>query len=112
MRVLLERCAAYRIEEDRLADPEQATKAVLHAVARRVLTSAEEVNTADRRIATGIAAIAPSTPALPGVGRQLLVSAANNFERLGDEAALGTCAGPHHYRLDSGTATVIASPRR
>lgn len=104
--VLLKRCAGYRIDEDRLAEPEQATKAALRAVARRVLAFDEEISVADRRIATGVVAVAPTTLALPGVGpqvaAQLLVSAGDNPERLRNEAALAHLCGAAPLPASSG----------
>ncbi len=88
---LVDRCAAYRIDEQRLGEPTMATKAALRAIARRVLALQEEIRLADRRLPPLTAATAPRTTAVFGVGAeiagQMLVTAGDNPERLRSEAA-------------------------
>jgi transposase len=103
---LVARCAAYRIFESRLAEPETATKAGMRAVARRIENLEEEISIADQRIAIGVAAVAPTTLALAGVGpqvaAQLLVSVGDNPERLRSEAALAHLCGAAPIPASSG----------
>lgn len=88
---LAHRCAAFRIDEDRLDDPAVATKAALRALGRRIVGLNEEIWLADRRLKTLTTRTAPRTSELFGVGvevaGQLLVSAGDNPERLRNEAA-------------------------
>jgi len=88
---LAERCAAFRVDEDKLDDPVVATKAALRALGRRIIGLTEEIRLADRRLKTLTTQTAPRTTQLFGVGvevaGQLLVSAGDNPERLRSEAA-------------------------
>jgi transposase len=85
------RCAAFRVDEDKLDDPTVATKAALRALGRRIIGLTEEIRIADRRLKTLTTRTAPRTTQLFGVGvevaGQLLVSAGDNPERLRSEAA-------------------------
>jgi hypothetical protein len=88
---LVSRCAAFRVEDSRIAEPAMAVRAALRAVARRIIALQEEIRVADRRIAPLTAAVAAKTTALFGVGAevagQMLVTAGDNPERLRSEAA-------------------------
>ena len=88
---LVDRCAAFRIDEKRTDDPVTATKAAMRALARRITSLQEEIRAADHRIAPLTASVAPRTVALFGVGAeiagQMLVTAGDNPERLRSEAA-------------------------
>jgi len=88
---LIGRCAAFRVDNDRAADPAVATKAALRAVARRIRMLGDEVHDADRQLRSLTARTAPRTTALLGIGveiaGQLLVTAGDNPERLRCEAA-------------------------
>jgi transposase len=89
---LIGRCAAFRVDSERAADPAVATKAALRALARRIRMLGDEIHDADRRLRRLTARTAPRTTALLGVGveiaGQLLVTAGDNPERLRSEAAL------------------------
>jgi transposase len=88
---LIGRCAAFRVDSERAADPAVATKAALRALARRIRMLGDEIHDADRRLRRLTARTAPRTTALLGVGveiaGQLLVTAGDNPERLRSEAA-------------------------
>ncbi|HEY6597557.1 MAG TPA: IS110 family transposase [Asanoa sp.] len=88
---LVDRCAAFRIEEHRIGSPEVATKAAIRAIARRIIALQEEIRAADKRVAPLTTAVAPRTTAVFGVGAevagQMLVTAGDNPERLRSEAA-------------------------
>jgi transposase len=103
---LVTRCAGFRIDNDHLDTPDQATKAALRAVARRVQLLDDEIALADRRIAPAITQIAPTTLALPGVGphvaSQLVITAGDNPERLRSDAALAHLCGAAPVPASSG----------
>jgi transposase len=103
---LIRRCAGLRTDQTRLAEPEQATKAALRAIARRIQALDEEIATADRQIAPAVTAIAPTTRSLNGVGpqvcAQLVVTAGDNPERLRNEAALAHLCGAAPLPASSG----------
>jgi len=91
------RAAAFRIDTTGLDQPTEATRAALRAIARRVQALDEEIALADARITPAVAAVAPATMALFGVGpqvaAQLVVTAGDNPERLRDDAALAHLCG-------------------
>jgi transposase len=103
---LLDACRTMTVDEARLADPAEATKAALAAVAARVLTLTAEILTADRRLAPVVTKAAPRTTALFGVGPdvagQLLVTAGDNPDRLASEAALAHLCGAAPIPASSG----------
>jgi transposase len=88
---LIARCAAFRIDIARAANPGVATKAALRALARRIRLLGDEIRAADRQLRSLTIQTAPRTTALLGVGveiaGQLLISAGDNPERLRSEAA-------------------------
>jgi transposase len=100
------RCAGFRVDEEQLDTPVQATKAALRAVARRIQLLDDEIALADRRISSTITAIAPATMALPGVGpqvaSQLAITAGDNPDRLRSEAALAHLCGAAPLPASSG----------
>jgi transposase len=103
---LLRRCAQLAPDETRLADPAEATRAALAAVAARVTALTAEITTADRRLAPVVAKAAPRTSALFGVGpevaAQLLTTAGDNPSRLRSEAALAHLCGAAPIPASSG----------
>jgi transposase len=103
---LVGRCAAFRIDPDRLAEPTMATKAALRAIARRVQHLDEEIALADTRLRPAVTTVAPRTAALFGAGAevagQLLVTAGDNPERLRSEAALAHLTGISPLPASSG----------
>jgi transposase len=103
---VVDRCAAFRIDGARTADPAVATRAALRAVARRIRLLSEEIQAADRQLRPLTARTAPRTTALLGVGPeiagQLLVSAGDNPERLRSEAAFAHLCGAAPIPASSG----------
>ena len=99
-------CAALSLDETRLTDPTQATRAALHAVARRIQALTAEITQADKRLRPAVAATAPRLCALPGVGPevagQLLTTAGDNPDRLRSEAALAHLCGAAPLPASSG----------
>lgn len=80
-----------------LADPDQATRLALHALARRIQSLDSEISVLDAALAGLLARIAPATLALHGVGPhtagQLLTTAGDNPERVRSEAAFAHLCG-------------------
>jgi transposase len=105
-KMLVRRCAGFRIDDSRLADPTTATKAALRAVARRVQALLEEVAAADRRLRPLTQRTAPRTTQLLGISTeiagQLLVTAGDNPERLRSEAAFAHLCGAAPIPASSG----------
>jgi len=103
---LAARCAGYRVLDSRLDEPEQAAKAGLRAIARRIQLLDDEIALADQRISAAVRALAPQTLNVSGVGpqvaAQLLVSAGDNPERLRSEAALAHLCGAAPLPASSG----------
>jgi transposase len=103
---LVGRCAGFRINPDRLLEPTMATKAALHAIARRIRALEDEIALADARLRGATATVAPCTTAIfgagPDVAGQLLVTAGDNPERLRSEAALAHLAGISPLPASSG----------
>jgi hypothetical protein len=90
-------CARLRPDPGQLADPVQATKAALRAVAGRILAFEEEIKLADQRLDQLVGKAAPQTLGLLAIGvdhaGQLLVTAGDNPERLRGEAAFAHLCG-------------------
>ena len=88
-------CAAFR--PGLLDDPAAATKLALRALARRWQALQAEIDDLDAHLAPLISAVAPQLLASPGVGvdtaGQLLVTAGDNPDRLGSEAAFARLCG-------------------
>lgn len=115
-RKLLTSCAALRPDTEHLADPTQAAKVALRALARRHAALTEEINELDVLIEPLVAAINPALLDLNGVGPdtagQLLVTAGENTHRLHSEAAFAMLCGAapipassgktHRHRLNRG----------
>jgi transposase len=103
---MVTRCAGFRVNQEQLDTPVQATKAALRAVAHRIQLLDDEIALADRRITPAITAIAPATMALPGVGpqvaSQLVITAGDNPERLRSDAALAHLCGAAPVPASSG----------
>ena len=113
---LVATCARLRPDEAALADPVQASKAALRAVAWRIHQLDEEIGLADQRLAKLVGRAAPRLLKLHAIGvdhaGQLLTTAGDNPERLRGEAAFahlcGTAPVPassgktHRHRLHRG----------
>jgi transposase len=94
---LLTACAALTVDDTRLTDPIQATRAALAAIATRIQALNAEIRQADQRLRPAVATTAPRLCALYGVGPevagQLLTTAGDNPDRLRSEAALAHLCG-------------------
>jgi transposase len=113
--LIIAHCARLRPSPN-LGDPEQATKTALRRLARRHQQLSEEITQADRELHQLIRDVAPALLDLPGVGSevasQVLISIADNADRLKSEAAFAhLCrAAPipassrrtHRHRLNRG----------
>ena len=104
---LLNRCTQLPVDTTRLADPAEATKAALAAVATRITALSTEITLADKRLGPIVTAAAPRTSALFGIGPdvagQLLTTAGDNPDRLRSEAALAHLCGAAPIPASSGT---------
>jgi transposase len=102
---LTDTCARLRPITD-LADPVQATKAALRRLTRRHQQLCAEIRELDAELAPLVTAAAPRLLALPGVGvevaGQLLVTAGDNRDRLGSEAAFAHLCGVAPIPASSG----------
>ncbi|WFE50153.1 IS110 family transposase [Micromonospora sp. WMMD1155] len=103
---LVNRCAALPVNETRLTDPVEATKAALAVIATRIQTLTTEINQADRRLRPVVARTAPHLSAVYGVGPdvagQLLTTAGDNPDRLRSDAALAHLCGAAPIPASSG----------
>ena len=89
--------ARMRPDATQLAAPTQATKLALRTIAARIAAFNAEIADLDKHLKTLVAAAAPRTLALLGVGvehaAQLLITAGGNAERVRSEAAFAAlCA--------------------
>jgi transposase len=98
-------CAALR-PGPLLTSPTAATKATLRTLARRWQQLQGELDQLDRQLQALVTAAAPTLVALPGVGvdtaGQLLVTALDNPQRLGSEAAFAQLCGTAPIPASSG----------
>lgn len=103
---LVARCARLRPDPGSPADPDAATRIALRAVAKRIRHLDAEIAEADRILAPLVAATAPRTVALFGVGAitaaTLLVAAGDNPDRLRSEAAFARLCGAAPIPASSG----------
>jgi transposase len=103
---LVRHCADLNPDEARLADPSQATKAALAAIATRIAALNTEIAQADRRLRPVVARTAPTLSSLFGAGAevagQLLATAGDNPDRLRSEAALAHLCGVAPIPASSG----------
>jgi transposase len=99
-------CASLAVNDKRMADPVQATRAALRAIAQRVHHLDAEVAQADKYLRPVVARTAPTLSALMGVGPevagQLLTTAGDNPTRLRSEAALAHLCGAAPIPASSG----------
>jgi transposase len=99
-------CARFRPDLGGLADPLHAAKLALRCLAERVHALDLEIAALDRHLAALVAATAPRTLALLGVGPghagQLLVSAGQNVQRMRSEAAFAHLCGAAPIPASSG----------
>ncbi|HEY3034125.1 MAG TPA: transposase, partial [Streptosporangiaceae bacterium] len=94
---LVDRCAQLALDEARLSDPVEATKAALAAIAVRIQALTTEITQANKRLRPVVTRTAPTLSALFGAGpevtAQLLTTAGDNPHRLRSEAALAHLCG-------------------
>jgi transposase len=106
---LLHACLGFEVNEARLHDPAEATKAALHAIATRISALKTEVAKADKRLKALTAKVAPKLTALFGVGPdtagQLLTTAGDNPDRLASDASLAHLCGAAPIEASSGQTT-------
>ncbi|MFI7455787.1 IS110 family transposase [Nonomuraea sp. NPDC049714] len=113
---LIATCAALRPDRAHAGDPATATTIALACLARRHQQLTAEINQLDELLHPLVAAINPALLAVHGVGPdtagQLLVTAGENHDRLGSEAAFAMLCGvapipassgkTHRHRLNRG----------
>jgi transposase len=99
-------CLQLRPDSTRLHEPLQAAKLALRSLARRIRELDRELNQLDRELEQLVAAAAPRTVALFGVGTQgaaqLLVTAGQNIDRFKGEAAFAKLCGAAPIQASSG----------
>ena len=102
-------CARLRPDPARLADPIQAAKLALRAVAERAQQLDRQARDLDRQLARLVARAAPRTTGLLGISTahagQLLVTAGQNLDRLGSEAAFAHLCAADPIPASSGKTT-------
>jgi transposase len=105
----LRACIDFVVDEVRLHDPVEATKAALHAIATRIAALNTEVAQADKRLKALTKRVAPRLTALFGVGPdtagQLLTTAGDNPDRLASESSLAHLCGVAPIEASSGQIT-------
>jgi transposase len=98
--------ARFRIRAQEIATPLEGTRQAMRSLARRVLVLEQELAELDRELALLVGQAAPGLIALPGVGPEcagtLLVTAGDNPERLGSEAAFAALCGVSPLDASSG----------
>jgi transposase len=103
---LISACAKLIHDPERLDQPLEATKAALALIAGRAKALGAEATTLEKQLARLVAATAPKTSALFGVGpdvaAQLLTTAGDNPDRLRSEAALAHLCGAAPIPASSG----------
>ncbi|WP_433445178.1 IS110 family transposase [Nonomuraea sp. CA-141351] len=113
---LITTCAALRPDHAHAHDPATATTIALRSLARRHQQLTAEINDLDELLHPLVAAINPALLAVHGLGPdtagQLLVTAGENHDRLGSEAAFAMLCGvapipassgkTHRHRLNRG----------
>jgi transposase len=103
---LTDYCAAATIDDKRMNDPANATRAALRAIAQRIGNLDAEVALADKQLQPVVTKTAPRLCALFGVGPQvagqLLATAGDNPDRLRSEAALAHLCGVAPIPASSG----------
>jgi transposase len=102
-------CARLRPDPARLADPIRAAKLALRAVAERAQQLDRQARDLDRHLARLVARAAPRTTGLLGISTahagQLLVTAGQNLNRLGSEAAFAHLCAADPIPASSGKTT-------
>lgn len=100
------RCARLRADQARLHQPLEAAKLAVCSLARRILALDREIASFDTQLTKLLSLVAPHTMALLGVGTvtaaQLLITAGQNADRIGDEAAFAHLCGVAPIPASSG----------
>jgi Transposase IS116/IS110/IS902 family len=103
---LIRTCAAWRPDTSDAADPASATRIALTSLARRMLELSDETAMLDELIAPIVTGLAPQLLDRPGIGveiaGQLLVTAADNRDRLRSEASFAMLCGVAPLPASSG----------
>jgi transposase len=100
--------AASRLRPDpaRLGEPEQATKHALRAYATRIQRYDRDIRDADTTLTGLVASLTPRLLAAPGIGvhcaAQLLMTAAQNADRITSDAAFARLCGAAPIPVSSG----------
>lgn len=104
-KVLVDKCAAFRIEKIP-TDPTHAAKIALRSIAKQYKQLAVEIKALDAQLNKLISQTAPKMLELfgvgPGTAAVLLVAAGDNPERLGSEAAFAALCGVSPIDASSG----------
>jgi hypothetical protein len=103
---LVQRCSKLSVDADRLANPVEATKAALAAVAARITALTAEIRSAHKRLRPVVTTTVPRTSKLfcvgPEVAGQLLTTAGDNPDRVHSEAASAHLRGAAPIPASSG----------
>jgi transposase len=106
---LISTCAALQPDHAHAGDPATATMIALACLAHRHQQLTAEINTLDELLHPLVAAINPALLSVHGVGPdtagQLLVTAGENHDRLGSEAAFAMLCGVAPIPASSGRTT-------
>ena len=99
-------CAHLRPRATRLAEPGESAKFALRSLARRIQVLDEEIAALDKQLDTLVATAAPRTIQLLGISTghagQLLVTAGQNIDRLGNDGAFAALCGASPIPVSSG----------
>lgn len=102
----VKKAAGYRPDPTRLADPLQATKQALRALARRIQALNSEIAEADKTLTALTLRAVPSLVAMRQVGTQiaaqLVITAGENIDRMRTEAAFAKLTGVAPLPASSG----------
>jgi transposase len=99
-------CARFRPDPRRLHEPEQAAKAALRSIARRVVELDREITLLDRQLKQLVCQAAPLTISRVAVSTghagTLLVTAGQNIDRLRHEASFAALCGASPIPVSTG----------
>jgi transposase len=99
-------CARFRPDPRRLHEPEQAAKAALRSIARRVVALDREIELLDSQLTHLVTQAAPMTinrlAVSTGHAGTLLVTAGQNIERLRSEASFAALCGASPIPVSTG----------
>jgi transposase len=102
----VKRAVGYRPDLARLAEPVQATKKALRALARRIRELDAEIAEADRDLTRLTRRVVPSLLAMPQVGTQtaaqIVTTAGENIDRMHSEASFAKLVGVAPLPASSG----------